>query len=92
VIVAVDHQADSARELESGVPVGGETAQELQRLGEVAGFDLTVREDQDDRGGDGGVEALGHCWAFGLGNCAHRTASGGVRFIEEHFESDPEVP
>jgi hypothetical protein len=35
-------------------------AQDLQRLGDVAGFDLVAGEHQDDRLGDGGAEALGH--------------------------------
>ncbi|MCM8622407.1 MAG: hypothetical protein NFW16_11895 [Candidatus Accumulibacter sp.] len=68
-VVAFHHEADPAGQIECGVSVGGEAAQELQRLGDVAAFDLAPGEHQDNRVGDGGAEALGHLGVVGIGGC-----------------------
>lgn len=78
--MAVGHDADPAGELECGLPVGSASAQELQRFGEAAGFDLASGEQQDDLVGDGRAEALGHRAVVGVGGWwTMATASNPVR-------------
>lgn len=59
-VVAFDNQAEPAAELGRSLPVSGQSVQELQWLGDIAGFDLTPGEHQNDWVGDSAVQALGH--------------------------------
>jgi len=68
VVVTVDHQANPAARIDRRLAIFGQTAQELQRFVDVAGFHLAAGEHQDDGVGDGGAEALVHTGSTNVGD------------------------
>ncbi|HMW56169.1 MAG: hypothetical protein NOF05_09105 [Candidatus Accumulibacter phosphatis] len=73
-VVAFDNQAEPAAELGRSLPVSGQSVHELQWLGDIAGFDLTPGEHQNDWVGDSAVQALGHWGVVGVGSCGRMAA------------------